>query len=289
MKFITTLHKYENLDSILEVADGIILGQAQFAKTLTNDFKSLTNDIIHKVHHCQKEVFLLLNKIFTDKELKLVKDYLKGLPVDKITGFIGADIGLLSVMDELGLTDKFVYNPETLLTNDVDFNDLSSAHIKGAFVSKEITLEDILEIGQLKKYDLFYFGHGHMSMFYSKRQMLQTFKDYKNEANNLHQDQNLRLSEAKRLDETYPILEDDAGTHVFRGHIFNSFKALDALSSVVDYFVVDSLFLDDNYATKIILMYREGIIDKTLIETYKQTLHDGFLFDESTIKGEKND
>ena len=73
----------------------------------------------------------------------------------------------LKLMKALGLTSKFIYNPETLLTNDVDFNDLSSEQIKGAFVSKEITLEDILEIGSLKKYELFTLGHGHMSMFYS--------------------------------------------------------------------------------------------------------------------------
>jgi len=289
MKIITTLHDQAQLNDLLKVADGILLGQKRFAKTLTNDFEAQTIDVIKKIRENQKEVYILLNKVFTDSELNDVKSYLKSLPIDMITGFIGADLGLLETMKELDITSKFVYNPETLLTNDVDFNDLSSEHIKGAFVSKEITLEDIIEIGNLKKYELFYFGHGHMSMFYSKRQMLNTFKDYQNESNNLHEDHHLRLSEAKRPDESYPIIEDDAGTHVFRGYVFNSFKAIERLESVVDYFIVDTLFLDDDYAIDIINMYKEKQIDAAIIDRYQQTLHDGFLFDESTIKGEKND
>jgi len=289
MKILTTLHDIKYLDQILLVADGILIGHSKYAKTLTNEFGADTNQIIIRAHNQQKEIFILLNRIFTDSELTQVEQYIKDLPMDLITGFIGADLGLISVLEKLNLSHKFVYNPETLLTNDVDFNDLASLNIKGAFVSKEITLEDILDIGALKKYQLFYFGHGHMSMFYSKRQMLDTFMDYQNESNTLHEDKSLRLSEAKRPDEAYPIIEDDAGTHVFRGHIFNSFKAIEKLESVVDYFIVDTLFLNDTYALDMIKMYKNKEINESVISQYNQTLHDGFLFDESTIKGEKND
>ncbi len=289
MKILTNLHDISKLNQVLKVSDGILLGNQMFSKTITHDFLEDTYEIIKKTHQDKKEVFILLNRIFTDDELINVEAYIKELPVDLINGFIGADLGLIFVLEKLNLSHKFVYNPETLLTNDVDFNDLSTLNIKGAFVSKEITLEDILEIGALKQYQLFYFGHGHMSMFYSKRQMLNTFMDYQNESNILHDDKSLRLSEAKRPDEVYPIIEDAAGTHVFRGHVFNSFKVINQLESVVDYFIVDTLFLDDDYAINIIKMYKEKQIDKNILDRYNQILHDGFLFDESTIKGEKND
>lgn len=289
MKILTTLHDSQRLDDVLKVTDGIIVGDARYAKALTQDFKDDMLNIIGKAHQQQKEVFVLFNKLYTDQELLEVKDCIEKLPVDKITGFIGADIGLVSIFESLNLSSKFVYNPETLLTNDEDFNDLASKGIMGAFVSKEITLEDILEIASLKQYKLFYFGHGHMSMFYSKRHMLDTFSDYQNKPNTLHKDKTLALKEFKRVNETYPVLEDEAGTHVFRGAIFNSFNAIDALKLHVDYFVVDTLFLDDDYAIKIIPMYQKGRLDETILEIYDQVLHDGFLFDESTIKGDKND
>lgn len=289
MKILTTLHDSPRLDDVLKVTDGIIVGDARYAKALTQDFKDDMLNIIGKAHQQQKEVFVLFNKLYTDQELLEVKDCIEKLPVDKITGFIGADIGLVSIFKALGLESKFVYNPETLLTNDEDFNDLASEGIMGAFVSKEITLEDIIEIACLKKYQLFYFGHGHMSMFYSKRQMLDTFSDYQNKPNTLHKDKSLTLKEFKRVNETYPVLEDEAGTHVFRGAVFNSFKAINELKRHVDYFVVDTLLLDDDYAIKVIPMYQKGSLDETVLESYKQVFHDGFLFDESTIKGERND
>ncbi len=289
MKILTTLHDSQKLDDILKVADGIIIGDANYAKALTQDFKEEILDIIEKTYQQQKEIFILLNKLYTDKELLEVKAYIMRLPVDKITGFIGADIGLVSILESLNLSSKFVYNPETLLTNDEDFNDLASEGIMGAFVSKEITLEDIIEITELKQYQLFYFGHGHMSMFYSKRQMLETFSDYQNKPNTLHKDKSLTLKEFKRVDETYPVLEDEAGTHVFRGTVFNSFKAITELKNHVDYFVVDTLFMDDDYAIKVIPMYQNGSLDETILEIYDQEFHDGFLFDESIIKGDKND
>ncbi|ABX80966.1 U32 family peptidase [Acholeplasma laidlawii] len=289
MKILTNLHDKNKLDDLLKVADGIILGDAKYAKTLTSDFGSDTINLIEKIYEAKKEVFVLLNRVFTDKELDSIKPYILSLPVDKITGFMGADLGLIDTFKTLNIEHKFIYNPETLLTNDEDFNDLSSEGIMGAFVSKEITLEDILEIGQLKKYKMFYFGHGHMSMFYSKRPMLKTFNDHRGLDNYLHDDKTLTLTEERRLNEAYPVLEDDAGTHVFRGTVFNSFKVIEPLKTVVDYFIVDTLFMDDDYAYKLIPMYKNNDFDLQLITDYKQTLHDGFLFDESTIKGEKND
>lgn len=289
MKILTTLHDSQKLDDILKVADGIIIGDARYAKALTHDFKEEMFDIIEKAHQQQKDIFILFNKLYTDKELLEVKAYIMKLPVDQIAGFIGADIGLVSIFESLNLSSKFVYNPETLLTNDEDFNDLVSEGIMGAFVSKEITLEDIIEIAKLKQYQLFYFGHGHMSMFYSKRHMLDSFSDYQNKPNTLHHDKTLTLKEFKRVDETYPVLEDEAGTHVFRGAVFNSFKAITELKNHIDYFVVDTLFLDDDYAIKVIPMYQNNSLDETFLKQYNQVFHDGFLFDESTIKGDKND
>ena len=34
----------------------------------------------------------------------------------------------------------------------------------------------------------------------------------------------------------------------FRGTVFNSFKVIESLKTVIDYFVIDTLFMDDDYA-----------------------------------------
>ena len=289
MKILTTIHSLDNIESFFSLADGFILGDGRFAKTITHDFKDEIVVAIDTIFQAKKEVFVLFNKLFTDFEIEVVKSYVKSLPVEKITGFIGADLGLLYMFKELGLESKFVYNPETLLTNDEDFNDLATYHIKGAYVSREITLNDVLEIGSLKKYQLFMFGHGHMAMFYSKRPLLTSFNSYQKKDDNLSFNETLRLKEKKRVNEEYPVYQDYAGTHVFRGHIFHTYPYINELSKVVDYLVIDTFLKDDAYGLDIIALYK-GL--KTIDEInlkYQETYHDAFLTNEVTIKGEEND
>ncbi len=293
MHILTTIHDINNIKKLSSVADGFLLGVKRFSKTLTFDFSQNLYDAILEIKSLKKSVFILLNKMFTDEELDDVRTFILDLPSNLIDGFITADIGLLSIFEGLNLLDKLIYNPETLLTNNFDFNYLSDQKIMGAFVSKEITLLDILEIGKHKAYKLFMFGHGHLSMFYSKRQILSAFSDHLNQPSVYHEDNNLLLKEEKRESELYPVLEDQAGTHVFRGLVMSSIDDINPLSEYVDYLIVDTLFQDDDYALNVIPMYQKKCLDeatKLIVErNYSEKWHAGFLHKKSLIKDEQND
>src|SRR5690606_35391886 len=168
MKILTTLHDINHLDDVLMHADGLLISFKNYSKTYTLDSESHIHELLKKLKVLNKESFLRLNRLYTDKELNQIKLFLETLNLSLVTGYIISDIGLLSIFKSLNLIHKVVYNPETLLTNEVDFNFLYHDGIMGAFLSKEITLEDILSITKNKKYKAFMFGHGHMTMFYSK-------------------------------------------------------------------------------------------------------------------------
>src|SRR5690606_13082485 len=108
MKILTTIHSLEGIESFFSLADGFILGDSRFAKTITHDFKDEMIETINTIHQAKKEVFILFNRLFTDFELENIRTYIKTLPNDKITGFIGADLGLLYMFKDLGLEHKFV-------------------------------------------------------------------------------------------------------------------------------------------------------------------------------------
>ena len=293
MKILTTLHDIHNLEEVMVHADGLLISFKQYSKTYTMDSESQLDFILKKLKDLNKESFLQFNRLYTDKELNQIKTFLQTIDMSLVTGYIISDLGLLSVFKTFYQIDKVVYNPETLLTNEVDFNYLFHDGIMGAFLSKEITLEDILSITKNKKYKAFMFGHGHMTMFYSKRQIVKTYHDYMQVENQDHLNYDITLKEAKRVDENYPLLEDDAGTHVFRGHVFETIEELDMLRQHIDYIVVDTIFKDDLYATWILPYYQENgkpTVDlKTINETYQDTFHKAFLHKESTIKGEIDD
>ncbi|VEU82650.1 peptidase U32 family protein [Acholeplasma hippikon] len=289
MKILTTIHDLNHLEQFSTKVDGFLIGQSDFSKHLTLDLKGYIVDVIEKINKLEKEVFIQFNRMYTNSELNHIDAFLSTLDLNKITGFMCADIGLLQIFKKHGIKDKFVYNPETLLTNYFDFNYLKQDGILGAFASKEITAKDIKEIGLRKEIKLFMFGHGHMSMFYSKRQILNLYADHMKKDHIYEKRDDLRLKEPKRENERYPVFQDEAGTYVFRGYVMSSLAHMDELSSLLDYFVIDTLFQSDEYVLDVVPLYKDhkSLADaKAIMDKYEETWHDGFLSEKTMIKGE---
>lgn len=289
MKIIATLYDSKHLEAILNVSDGIILGNDKVGTRLTHSF-SLEEicQMIEITKNLKKEVFIQANQMFNDVQLDFFKTWISSLPLNTIDGVVVGDLGAFRVLSKLGYAEKAIYNPETLMTNIYDFNFLKDAGIKGVYVAKEITLEDIQMIASKKSYQLFMVGHGHLNMFYSKRQLIHNFMDYQDKPHTFHNQQNLKIIEETRDHEAYPILEDDAGTHVFRSHVFASLDHLDTLKHIVDYMIIDTLFKDDQYALQVLPMYKNETKDEYTIlsiqASYDETWDDGFFYKKTIYK-----
>jgi|GEM_PF-1968296 len=289
MKKIITIHDLNKIDELLFFVDGIIVGSNLFATRLTSDFTlEEINLIIKKVKTSKKEIFLNVNQMLTDKQIDEFIVEFKKINYQKLDGIILADLGVLIELTKLGLNNKLIYNPETLLTNIDDFNYLSDMNIKGAYVAKEITIEEILNIGSKKKYELFMVGHGHLNMFYSKRLLLNNYNEITNLNYKFENEKQLKLLEPNRFATSFPILQDKAGTHVFRSKVMNSFNYLEKINEVVDYFVIDTIFKNDEYGLKIAKYYFNEKIeldDKLAIESeYNEIWDDGFLNNKTYYK-----
>lgn len=289
MKKIITIYDLDNIKDLAVYVDGFIIGSDLFGTRLTSSFCTAEiNDAIKLVNSLNKEIFINANQMFTDRQLDDLLVNLKKINLKDVTGIIVADIGTYQVLAKNNLANKVIYNPETLLTNTFDFNYLASFNTLGAFVAKEITLDDIITIGKNKKYKMFMTGHGHLNMFYSKRQLLNNYGKYTNSDDSYHKKQNLKITEAKRKDKNYPVLEDKAGFHVFRSTVFSSLNYLEELAKVVDYLIIDTLFKDDIYGLEIAKLYSNKIIDKNAIinlqEKYNEQWDEGFLFKKTFYK-----
>ncbi|MFA6800640.1 MAG: U32 family peptidase, partial [Acholeplasmataceae bacterium] len=238
MKILTTLYDIKQIRA-LSLADGFLLGSDLYGTRLTHSFTvDEINQAIKYGKENNKEIFLLANQMFDDDMIKSFKVWIKQVDVINLTGIVLADVGIYYALQKEGLGKKLIYNPETLMTNYYDFNFLVPTGIFGVFIAKEITLSDIKIIADKKETKLFMVGHGHLNMFYSKRQLIKNYMDFIKQENHLHNKQTIKLIEEKRKDEPYPILEDLAGTHVFRSQIFDSIDYLDVLSPIVDYLVI---------------------------------------------------
>ena len=286
MKLLTTIYDVKNIEN-LPLADGFLLGSDLYATRLTKSFtKEEINKAIDTSKTLNKDIFLLANQMFDDEMISSFKSWIKDINVDDLTGIVVADVGTYYALNKEGLANKLIYNPETLMTNYYDFNFLVKLGIFGVFIAKEITLEDIKIISEKKKTKLFMVGHGHLNMFYSKRQLINNYMNFIDEENTLHNKQTIKIIEEKRSEEPYPIIEDRAGTHVFRSTVFDSLDYLNELTPLVDYLVIDTIFKDDQYAKEVIAMYKNqpNKTKEDLEKTYDETWDHGFFFKKTVYK-----
>ncbi len=294
MKKLITIHALDAIEKLHPLTDGYIIGNKRFGARLTTSFDvNEINMAIKLAQSFNKDIFLIVNRIFDDQDCEEFKVWLSDIDVNGLTGIIVADVGAITVLNELGFVDKCVYHPETLLTNQYDTNIFASEGILGAFVAKEITLEEIRHIGFTRKLKLFMMGHGYLDMFYSKRQLIGTFTTKAQIEHTFHDKKNLTLIEAKRDNEPYPILEDDAGTHVFRYNVFHSDQYLDVLKDAIDYLVIDTIFHDDEYAKDVLDYYLNPTEEKmkAIQDAYHETWDEAFLHKPTMykVKGVNND
>ncbi len=281
MKHIITVHDLNSIQELSKYVDGMILGHHILGTRLSGSFTK--ERILNVVEtHQNIDFFIMMNRMLDDQLLKMFKEEIESFNMLHIKGIIVGDVGAVYEMISLGYQDKVIYHPETLLTNHADFNMFEN--IFGAFAAKEITLETLKEIASLKKYQLFYLGHGHFNMFYSKRPLISRYE----EAYDInHHETSYTLTEEKRPNKHYPIIEDHAGTHIFRHEVMSSMNIYQDLKEIVDYFVIDTIFKNDQYGINISQLYRSLDVEgaNQIKNQYQETWDNGFLFKQTTYKG----
>lgn len=259
MKFITTPYTIESLPAYQQAGcDAIILatpffsvrGAAVFAEADLPKWKAACTQL-------GMEMLVLVNRFFCEEELDALRkhlQYLKDLDVD---GIYFTDEGVLYIAKQLGMEQKMIYYPDTLLTNHLDVNFYVEQGLHSVVLAKEITLEEILEIAQntnSSKLELII--HGRLNMMHSKRKLLTNYFSFMGKDIDIQGKRNLYLMEETR-EEHMPIFEDDLGTHVFSGYTQVFFEEIEALAKAgIGYVRIDGIFHDDAYALEALALYQ---------------------------------
>ncbi len=287
MKLAVTPYRVEDIKELSEAgADIFIIGNTKFANRLASSFSleeiAEANKVIKSL---DKEIYLNLNLIIHNDDLKMVEDFLSFTKSLNIDGIIFGDLGVYQMAKKLGIIAKLIYNPETLNTNYYDAVFWERKQIKGLTISKEITLEDIKEIAEKSNIEISLVGHGYLNMFHSKRPLIENFFKYTNkEYEEYINNRNLRLVEEIR-DESYPIFQDEHGTHIFRAKAMQSFNEVNQLKQIIDVFIIDGILKDYPYLLKTLKNYKTLLTVKDYEDKVKEYTkqyekdHDsGFLY-----------
>lgn len=293
MRLVARIKTISELEKLSQAGIDVFLADTSFS---VRRVASFTNDeldnLASKVKEINKEVYVLINKMIHEDDLKKLNNLLEKIKVIGVNGIIIGDLTVYAIAKKMGIEELIIYQPGTYNTNSFDLEFFNDRKIKGITISKEITLEEIEKISANNHdIEISILGHGYIDMFYSKRKLLKNYAIHKGlTPEKLVDNYNLTLEEEVRKKERYPILEDYAGTHVFRSKKLQSFSEFAKLKKNINDFIINRIFISDEEYYSAIEVYKN--LDKAtdFLQKYGNEYDTGYYYKYTEkIKGENNE
>ena len=224
------------------------------------------------------DIFISLNKNMHNKDLPYLKETLLKLENYNIKGIIYYDISLVEYKKELGLKNDLVWNQEHMVTNYSTINYWYNEGSTYAYLSSEITKNEILNIKKNTKSKLMMNIFGYVPIFTSKRNLVSNYLE------TFDKEKVSKIYYMYKEGIKYPIIEEGKGTTAFSGYVLNGIKEYYDLD--LDYYVINSFMIDID---KVLDIFKD--VNKDNLEKCYQKLNklikntdEGFLYKETIYK-----
>ena len=236
-KLIVTVNDLLQLDELL---DKNIYGVMLYVDKLSVNSSFYINvDELNEIDFKDKKVFVVMNKIMHNcdlDEVRLVLSQLKKMDV-KILFY---DIGVYNIAKELDMVDKLVIYQDHLNASIQSNKFYYDMGISGSYVTSDITYNELLEIKNNSKMEIYFTGYGYLPIFYSRRYLIKNYLKFINKEEHAS-----KYSIVSDMGSEYPISEEEYGTTIYSQKPVNLINYLDNLDSI-DYIVMNSNGIDNN-------------------------------------------
>lgn len=262
-------NKKEDLNIILNKnIKGIILG----IKDLSIYELSLDIDsIIEIASNTDKKIYVAINKMIHNKDLELVDNVLSKIKNSKIYGILFYDLGVFNLIKKLDIDKELIISQEHLNASTKSNLFYYNKGIISSYITSDITFEEIKNIKNNTKMNIYYTVYGYLPIFYSRRLLLTNYFKY------IDKDMNDNRYYIFNNDLRYMIIEHNYGTIIYSPlvNLLNKKKELD----IIDNLVIDLSYTDDY---DIIDRYINNDIDDGYVGFYNtKTIY--------KLKGDKNE
>ena len=285
MKLLVSLKTLE-LESYLKFTNSFLIGLKDYC---VNYHEASTNEIKNLLEkYPQIELFISINKNIFNEDIEDLKLKLQELAKLKIKGILFYDLSILNLVKELNLDIPLVIHQEHMITNYNICNYYDDKEVEYAYLSSDITTEEILEIANKTKIKLMVFLVGNILITHSKRNLISNYCEYYQEDNKCDK----HILKEKNKKEKYIIEETKQGTNILTYHILNGANSFLTLKDKISYGVFDSNIRDDleeKDFLKILELYslvlERKISDEDFLEEIAKVsnnYHEGF-FNKKTI------
>jgi putative protease len=251
-----------------ELINGYIVGSNKFGLRQVVDYDLTMIEELRA--NTDKKIYVAVNKLIHNRELKELETYLIRLSEIGIDNIIFSDMGVYQLVKRLKLNIALVYNTETTITNQY-FSEFANEYgIECIELAKEITRDEIVEIAMNKQSEISINIQGHLYMYQSVRKLIDNYATTQNvefsERDYYLYDQERNLH--------YPIVQNEQGTHLLASVDVSMINRLDRLvGNNIDYFRIDGFGYKKDEYLAIVKLYLEALADENYLDN-KQTYAD---------------
>lgn len=192
-------------------------------------------------------LYVLVNALIEEHHIESLKKHLYMLNQLGIDGILYQDYGVLNICQDCHYKFEKIYSPDTLNTNHQTINYLKTLGVDGAFLAREIPLEEKIKIARNVSLKTMVQIHGVEYMAYSKRPLLTNYQEITGIDFPTVKDANLYI-QANQDDHRCHIYQDQFGCHILSE---SQIYTLDVLNQFMDF---DYLFIDGQYLEKMTLL-----------------------------------
>ena len=236
-KIIVTVNSLKQLDELL---DKDIYGVLLYIDKLSvNSSFYVKIDDIKNINLKDKKLFLCMNKIMHNNDLSMVRDVLNKIKLMDVK-ILFYDMAIYNISKEIGIVDKLVIYQDHLNASIYSNNFYNGIGILGSYITSDITGEELLEIKDNSKMEIYFLGYGYMPIFYSRRYLIKNYLKF------IGVDEtSSKYSIKSDIGNVYPISEEEYGTTIYSEKPVNLINYLDELEKI-DYIVMNSNNISDS-------------------------------------------
>ena len=275
MKLLGVIRDNNYLEYLNSGLDGIIFPLENYS---VDYFKYYSIPFIKEYkNNTDKLCFVVINKMIFNDELDSLLDILKELENIKADGVFFYDLAVLNLVEKNKINLNLIYNATHMVTNTDTINLYYDLEVKGAYLSNEITKDEVLNIRNNTKSDLFILLLGNPVVAMSRRSLLTSYFINKNKS----KADIITIKEPKSGQE-FIVKEDSNGTTFFynkRLNLSNVYK--DLVDNNINYGIIEQGEFSSND-------YKELI--KSFVNFNKKKIDElaghnrGFLYRETIYK-----
>ena len=276
MKLVSKITNMDDLNNLSNYSDYIMLPY-ELINTLN----------VNRIIELNKTPILMFNLMVHPFEINDLKNELLNYKDLNVLYYI-TDLVLARILKENDLISKTIYDPVTMITNSLDAANYYDYGFNAISLSNEITIKDLCKIISKTNVKVFYQVFGHRLMLHSRRKLVSLY----GEKIGVDIDKsNMRIVEATRND-SYPIVENDRGTYIYRSYLISLLKELKDIN--LEYAYLESFNLKTDIYIKVLDIFNKYINDEyTLNQALEHMallnldIKDGFSYQDSIYNKEE--